>query len=60
MGKSSEKSSGGSSHQYERLLKGEITSKQYVQSLRTEARTQVARQRDSAARGRTARRTSAA
>lgn len=59
MGKSSEQSSGGSSRQYERLLKGEITAKQYVKSLRAEAHTQVARQR-SATTGRTVKRSSAA
>jgi hypothetical protein len=59
MGKSAEQSSGGSSRQYERLLKGEITSKQYVQSLRKEADSQVARQR-TAMTGRYAKRSSEA
>lgn len=59
MGKTSEKSSGGSSRQYERLLKGEITPKQYVKSLRKEANSQVARQR-SASTGRFVKRRSAA
>jgi hypothetical protein len=55
----SSKSSVESSRQYERLLKGEITSKQYVQTLRKESRSQVASQRASS-NGRVVKRRTAA
>ncbi len=38
-------SPGESSRQFERLLRGEVTPKQYVQALRDEARSNVASQR---------------
>ena len=41
----SPKSPGESSRQFERLLRGEVTPKQYVQALRAEARTDVASRR---------------
>jgi hypothetical protein len=47
MGSPSPKPRAESSRQYDRLLKGEITSKQYVQSLKKEARRDVATRRTS-------------
>jgi hypothetical protein len=41
----SPKPQGESSRQYQRLLKGDITSKQYVQSLKKEARSVVRSQK---------------
>jgi hypothetical protein len=45
MGNPSPKPRAESSRQYERLLRGKATSKQYVQSLKNEARSRVKEQR---------------
>lgn len=45
MGSPSPKPQDESSRQYERLLKGQITSKQYVQSLKRDAQMRVESQR---------------
>jgi hypothetical protein len=54
MGNPSPRPQDESSRQYERLLKGEISPKQYVESLRKDARSRVASRRASSSRRRTA------
>jgi len=54
MGSPSPKPQDESSRQYERLLKGEITPQQYVESLRKDARSRVAGRRTALPRRRAA------